>query len=62
MTGAPPATESGKPGCLLLDKASGRQLRHVVTVGPTRKPNQSRFNPRKIFMKSCPRKINTRRI
>jgi hypothetical protein len=28
MTGAPPATESGKPGCPLLDKTSRRQLRH----------------------------------
>jgi hypothetical protein len=29
MTGSPPATESGKPGCPLLDKTSHRQLRHV---------------------------------
>jgi hypothetical protein len=55
MTGAPPATESGKPGCPLLDKTSHRQLRHVGNSGstmPTRKPNQSRFDPRKIFVKS----------
>ena len=51
MTGAPPATESGKPGCLLLDKTSHRQLRHVGNGGTDQKTQPVLVQPSQNFYK-----------
>lgn len=49
MTGAPPATESGKPGCPLLDKTSHRQLRHVGNGGTDQKTQPVPVQPSQNF-------------